>query len=303
MDARRPAPTSSIPFWAKREFRWLILFSLLTAACIGVLVFEIGPVMMNRRPVRRAVATASAKPSAPRSILFDGMLDGVKDATPLPEEDADAPYRYLLGYLRNVDQDTLAKQSRAIDYGRYFDAPDQVRGQVARVTGVLTKVDPFRPEPGGEIVYRVYLVDGWASQAYVADLVEKPSIDTPDAPAPRFTRPTVLLSENAPAEKPRVDAPAASPARPTVQVEGIFLKVATYESRGGPLQAPLLLGRTLRPVVRKEAPAGVDVGHVLTGLAGLAFAGAMGLTVLVLRNSARPRLPRAPSPRSAAGGL
>lgn len=271
MDAKRLFPNAPIPFWAKREFRWLLIFATLTIACLAVLVFEIGPLMRDRRNPRRTVAAAPAQPGPAKRILFDGMLEGVRDATPLPAEEADAPYRYLLGYLRNVDEAALARQSRKIDYGKFFDAPGDVRGQVARIDALLIRVDPFRSETGGDVVYRAYLVDGWASDGYVMDLIEKPSVDT-----------------------------SVPGARPSVQADGVFLKVATYESGRGAVQVPFLLGRSLRPLTQKIAPAGFGLSHAVMLLAGLAMAAAMGLTVLVVRRSGRVRYPGGLVPR---GGM
>jgi hypothetical protein len=208
-----------VGFTATRRFRTLVLFLALAASVVVVWVFEIGPLLSGRLPPSRAAAHLANPPAAPEPvgsrILFDGLLAGVRDGTPFDE--GEHPYLHLLGRVERSGKEALPGQGTDVDYRALLKDPDHFRGRTLRVAGLLLQSDPIRldrPVSGREWVHRTWLVDPGGDEGYVADLLERPAF------APRSL----------------------------IAVDGIFLKLGTYEGKRGPRQVPFLLAREAVPV-------------------------------------------------------
>jgi hypothetical protein len=268
---RGSATPPNVPFWATRAFRMLVLVNVLAVSTLAVYIFEIAPMLRRggaaEKPVRPPspddyVPRGPAAPGEQRPVLFEGMLDKVKDATPIKEEDE--PYNYLLRHVAKSDVEVLTKQAKRVDYGLFSRIAPELRGQTVRVMAMYVFADPirlFRQPPGGlDRVYRTYLVDVSGTEGYVIDLVDPP---------PNLERRTLVVAE------------------------AIFLKLGTYDGLNGPVQAPFLLGRTLRPVKEVLKAGSMDVGVVIVAV--LAVVASAIFTVWIIRG-ARIRTKPAPPP-------
>jgi len=199
-------------FTSTRRFRVLVISLAVVVSITAVWVFEIGPLLSGKLPVSRAEpAPVKEEPDAGAAhIPFDGLLAEVKDGTPFGE--ADRSYLHLLGRLEGSRKEALPGKGRRVAYQKLLDAPALYRGQSLRVAGLYVHSDPIRlesPVSGREWVHRTWLVDPAGNEGWVVDLLERPAFDL----------------------------------RSIVSVDGIFLKLAAYEGRKGPIQAPFLLGR------------------------------------------------------------
>jgi hypothetical protein len=221
-------------FAATRQFRLLVISLTLAVSLVVVWIFEIGPLLSGRLPPssaeRRHAGPEPVADAGAARIPFDGLLQAVKDGTPFDE--ADRSYRHLLGCIERAGPEALPGKGRRVGYRKILEAPALYRGQSLRVAGLYVHSDPIRigapvsafpPRPprggdgGREWVHRTYLVDPGGDEGYVVDLLERPAFDL----------------------------------RSLVSVDGIFLKLAAYQGRKGPLRAPFLLGREAVPL--KEA--------------------------------------------------
>jgi len=184
----------------------------LAVSLLVVWVFEIGPLLSGKLPVTRAEPTpVKDEPDAGAAhIPFDGLLTDVKDGTPFGE--VDRSYLHLLGLLERSEKEALPGKGRRVGYQKLLEAPSLYRGQSLRIAGLYVHSDPIRldtPVSGREWVYRTWVVDPAGNEGWVVDLLERPAIEL----------------------------------RSIVSVDGIFLKLAAYEGKKGPIQAPFLLGR------------------------------------------------------------
>src|SRR5204862_505738 len=120
----------------------------------------------------------------------------------------------LIRYLTSVSSDALSKTGRSISYQMYPKNPGAVRGLTAQVTAArFLKCEPIRvakPVNDVEWIYRTYLL---AENGMVVDLLERPNFDK----------------------------------MAQVSVDAVFLKMATYTGGNGPVQAPFLVGKSLKP--------------------------------------------------------
>ncbi len=201
-------------FTSTRQFRFLVIGLALAVSLVVVWIFEIGPLLSGRLPPSMAEHRHAAPAPAPEvdtaRIPFDGILEAVEDGTPFDE--ADRSYRHLLGCLERAGKETLPGKGRRVGYRKLLEAPSLYRGQSLRVAGLYVHSDPIRigaPVSGREWVHRTYLVDPGGDEGYVVDLLERPAFEL----------------------------------RSLVSVDGVFLKLAAYQGRKGPIRAPFLLGR------------------------------------------------------------
>jgi hypothetical protein len=214
-----------IPFWLTIEGRRLVLFGVLGISLLVIFIF--GNQIWYSKPANSSnenkinaleAAKFVPKENMPSNVElkpFEGMLDDVKDNTPLDDKMfKEKGYAYLVHYLSSVKQEDLKQRSRVLTYDDFLVDSDNMRGQFVAITGLIIKSGPVRlpaPLPGGlDIIYRSYIVDPSGSEGYIVDTIEKPA--------------DFALR------------------RDLVRVYGIFYKIATYEGKKGSLDAPLTLG-------------------------------------------------------------
>jgi hypothetical protein len=202
-----------------------------------------------------------------RPLKYEGVLEKVKDGSSI--DDQDEAYQYLVRSLARMDAAHLAKEAKSVDYSYFSKLPGELRGQTAKVLAMFLASNPIRVDgaPGGvNFIHRTYLMDLSGDEGYVVDLLEAPGELEP---------------------------------RTLVGLDAVFLKLGTYESKKGLVQAPLFVGKSLR-LVKERVSAGPVAG--LSG-GGIAAAGAvamlliLGLTTLMFRKSGpkRPASPQGPS--------
>lgn len=258
------------PFWAKKEFRTLLLVGVMGSAVIAVLVFDIAP-----RFTQKYVPTAKPvdpnafvpKPAAPgevRELKYEGMLAKVKDGTPIDEQDE--AYKYLVRSLARMDAESLAKEAKPVDFPYYSKLPAELRGQSVKIKALFLASNPIRVEggPGGvNFIHRTYLMDSIrGNEGFVVDLQE---------------------------------APGDLSSKTVVSMDAVFLKLGTYEGKLGPVQAPLFLGKSLR--VEKERMAADPISSVGNGtIIGVGLATMLAILWLTSRmfRKSGPTLPKKP---------
>lgn len=251
-----------VPFWATREFKFLLIVVIMGFAVVSVLVLRIGPMLTARgradlkaeRPVNpRAWVPQPLPPGVPREVKFDGALDQVKDATPIDEQDA--AYGQLLKALSQGNSEALLKDPKLVEYPVYSRMPAELRGTAVRVTALLAGTSTLRlqkAEGNVEWIHRIYLVDVSGTEGYVIDTIE---------------------------------APPALQKRDLVSADAVFLKLGTYEGRTGPVQAPFLVGRSIRHVKERVVQDPFNIGAVVISVAVLSVLTAIGLTVRMLKKT------------------
>jgi len=275
MTMRPPLPPNlATPFWATRGFKFLVVSGVMAVALLAVLVFEIGPLMMGRvKPSEKTAKHSGPRAFVPRQtaelppgemLPFEGMLQKSKDGTPLDltEGTATEPYLYLVRTLAKVDGSSLSKDFKWVDYPLFGQVPDQIRGLSVRVEGLFLTSNPIRLEKevnGIEWVYRTYLSDMSGQEGYVVDLLDRPS------------------------EKLKKRTP--------IGTDAVFLKLGTYEGNKGQVQAPFLVGKSLR--VMHES-AGTQASNAGTLVVGLAVGAVLLALYLTQRNWSRPVLKKGP---------
>ena len=258
------------PQWATREFRRLLLVGVMGCAVIGVLVFDIAPKFGQKYvPAAKEVDPNAfvPKPPAPgevREVKYEGVLEKVKDGTPI--DDQDESYKYLVRALARTDAAVLAKQAKPVDYAYYAKLPTELRGHPIKIQALFLQSNPIRVDgaPGGvNFIHRTYLIDSIrGNQGFVVDLQE---------------------------------APGDLPSKTVVALDAVFLKLGTYEGKLGPVQAPLFLGKGLRVVNERIAadPVSKLSGGVIAG-GGLAVMLVLLFLTSRMFKKAGPTLPRGP---------
>lgn len=260
-------PNFKPPVWATKEFRMLLIVGVLGCAVLAVLVFDIGPKLTSSRG-----PAGAGKPGDPNAFVppplgsggdvkFEGVLQKVKDGTPI--DDQDEAYQYLVRYLARADAAKVSQEAKTVDYRTFAKMPAEMRGYTVKVQALFLQSSPIRIDaaPGGvNFVHRTYLSVLSGNEGYVVDLLEPPGELEPRTP---------------------------------VAIEPIFLKLGTYEGRNGPVQAPLFLGKGLRLVKERMADTGLSgaTTGVILGVAG----GAMVLMVLLTTVMYRKSKPSPPS--------
>ena len=266
---KRGAPRDyGIPFWARREFRWLLGIAVLAFSLVAALAWK----MLSPPPVlpERHQDFLDEKDLASPPFV---ELRGVRDFTPANEEDP--AYVALVERIRGTEPGELSSRAKRIDYETLRRDPDRFRGRVVRVVALHIKpsgstVDalPISVEEGRvEWIYRVHLVDPSGSEGHVLHLVDRP---------PELEHRTLATAD------------------------AVFLKWIRYETapwkdsdgkEHGEREAPLLVGRTLAAAPVSGRQVKVEEGQLFFALAAISVV-LIGLTLLVFLLGRRP--PRAP---------
>jgi hypothetical protein len=241
-------------------------------AVIGVLVFQIAP-KLSERPGKVAKAAdpgafvpkpaVPGAPGTPTEMKFEGMLDKVKDGTPL--DDQDSSYQYLVRSLSRMDAAQVSRDAKTVDYQYYSKMPVEMRGQTVKILALFLTSNPIRVDaaPGGvNFIHRTYLMDLRGDEGYVVDLLE---------------------------------APADLPQRSLVAMDAVFLKLGTYEAKKGQVQAPLFVGKNLRLVKERMAadPVAGLSGWMIAGVGAFLMLLILGITSRMFRS--KPSGPKGPA--------
>jgi hypothetical protein len=270
MSTKAPLPPNfKPPFWATKEFRLLLIVGVMGCSVLGVLIFDIGP-MLTHGPTKaakkvdpNAFVPQPATAGGTREVKFEGILEKVKDGTSI--DDQDESYQYLIRYLARAEAGQISKEAKTVEYPYYSKMPVEMRGQTVKIMALFLTSNPIRVdrEPGGiKFIHRTYLTDLRGTEGYVVDLLEPPQ----------------QLEQ-----------------RSLVSMDAVFLKLGTYEGKKGPVQAPLFVGKSLRFVKERMA---ADPGNLGTGtIAGLAVFALLLLVVISARimKKSRPMGPRGPA--------
>ncbi|MBI4605365.1 MAG: hypothetical protein HY721_25660 [Planctomycetes bacterium] len=268
-----------VPFWATRQFRWLLGGAIFAGAALAVYFLEIRPqldgVRRERAGARAARGVEAFLPAEgparlPEDPELDAHLGGVKDGAPLGLEDA--AYRALVAYAGRLDPALLSASARRVGWALFTRAAPQLRGRPVSVSALFLHGEPKAlSEKAGEVdlVYRVFLADPSMSEGYVADLLEPP--------------------------------PPELEARKLVTLEGLFLRTCVYEGQKGFVEAPFLIGRSLRIAkAERYEPPPFDSRTLVAGVVILLVA-VLALTWWMQRQGlgrrpagTLPRLPAAP---------
>jgi hypothetical protein len=278
------SPHPRPPLWATTQFRWLVAVLVAASAIIAVLVFKFIPSLEPRKlelpagqaPVVtiRSLDDLAKAGKAPHGDLLAGVRDGT------PSNEADAAYLALVKRLRDIPAADLAKDAVRVDYKLFATDPGALRGRVVRVLALIiddvTATPLVLDEGTVGLVYRTHLLNG--NDGYIADVLERPS---------------------------------GIGKRDLVLLNGVFVKMATYEGRPiqgekGPriITAPLIMGRELVRVEERAAletwdehmmyVAGIIAAVLLLGVTAWAFLSARG------RGNRPPRRLLPPRPAGAA---
>jgi len=272
MSMKAPLPPGfEPPFWAKKDFRTLVIVGIMGCAVIGVLVFDIAPKFSQKYVPAAKAADPHAfvpKPAAPgevREMKYEGVLAKVKDGTPI--DDQDESYKYLVRALARMDAAGMSKEAKPVEFGYYSKLPAELRGQTVKIKALFLQSNPIRVDgaPGGvNFIHRTYLMDSIrGNEGFVVDLQE---------------------------------APGDLPSKSVVSMDAVFLKLGTYEGKLGPVQAPLFLGKSLR--VEKERMAADPIASVSGGvIAGVGLVTMLGLLFLTSRmfKKSAPKPPPGPT--------
>ena len=187
MNAPMP-PNFKPPVWATKGFRRFILAAVMVPSVLAVLIFQIGPAL-TKRPVRQEKVVTNAFVPTPRAeggvVKYEGMLDKVKDGSPI--DDQDESYQYLVRSLSRMDAALVAKDSKSVEYKYYSKMPVEMRGETVKILALFLQSNPIRVDaaPGGvKFIHRTYLVsDVSGTEGFVVDLLEPPG----DLPHRSFT--------------------------------------------------------------------------------------------------------------------
>jgi hypothetical protein len=138
----------------------------------------------------------------------------IKDKTPI--DDLDKSYNEFIEVLSTLDGSLLKKEAGTVDYAALTGKPGGFRGKPLRLKVLFLLSNPIRLDRKvGDIqfVHRTYLSNLSGSEGYVVDLLEPP--------------------------------PELSTKDP-VLVDAVFYKIGTYEGRKGAVEAPFLIGKSLK---------------------------------------------------------
>jgi hypothetical protein len=258
-------PNYKKPLMATREFRWFIIAASVGFAALAVIVVEVIPKMRAAEAVSEQMRAGAprftprpAGDAAPREQRFDGVLDKVKDASPIDQQDE--PYAYLVRHLAKADGAAIAKDAKRVDYKYFAQLPQDLRGQTVRLNAIYLKTSELRldqKQGDQEWVYRTYLISGDATEGFVVDFLERP---------------------------PRLEE-----RRSMVTMDAVFLKLGTYEGSKGPVQAPFFVGKSLRAVPGVVATSSVSFGTMVIGVAVVSglFMIFLTLRLVMSRSSSR----------------
>lgn len=242
-----------VPFWATSSFRWLVIFAVMFLCLVVVLVFDILPKMQGQK--KRETPPPPPLDARERAIRFDGVLNTVQDGTPI--DMSERAYQYLVRHIETTDPESLAKAAREVSFVHFGNQPNDLRGETIKVQALLADTYALRLDPpvgGREWVYRAIIVDLSGKEGYTIDLLDAP---------------------------PKIDR------KSLVQVEGIFVKNATYEATSGVKTVPFFLGRRMTLVAHRTATTASDMGPWVLGVGGGAAVLFVLFSIRLLRQSRR----------------
>ncbi len=257
------------PLWAIREFRWLVIVMVMGIAIVGVLVFEIGPLMETKRQKKLLALPSPDAPvgTEPKPVVFDGQLEKAEDRTPL--NDQEIGYTTLMRHLSKMSAEAMSSQARAARYETLVGAPADWRGVTLRITGLYAYSRTVRfTKPIGDLewVHQAWLTDFSAKEGYII----------------HFLEPLPAQVEN----KER---------RQVLVADAIFLKMVTYQGDKGPVVAPLFLARGARLVKDSVADETFGIGSVVVGVSVVSVLVCLFLTTRIMQRRT-VRLNAAPLP-------
>lgn len=262
------------PTWATREYRRSLLLVIMGCAVMVWLVFDVAP-KFTQKPVRATktagpdsyVPLAAAVPGDVRPVKYEGVLEKVKDGSSIDEQEES--YQYLIRALARTEPASLSKDAKSVEFSYFSKLPAELRGQSVKIIALFLQSNPIRVDgaPGGvNFIHRTYLMDLSGNEGYVVDLLEPPG---------------------------------DLESRTVVGMNAVFLKLGTYESKKGLVQAPLLIGKSLHVVKERLAsdPIAALSGGKVAAAGVVAMLVILGLTTLMFRKSAsgRPSGPRGPA--------
>ena len=146
--------------------------------------------------------------NAPPVIIkrFEGLLDGVKDKTPIEQ---DVAYNAILRYVSRLSADEISnKVKQEISYNVLMASPEKFRGEFIRCKGVLLYLNPYRlkTNSAGVDIYYEGVVGNIANKEFYRFHL----IDKPNQPLKNLDEEPYLADE--------------------VEVEGAFLKITAYQA-------------------------------------------------------------------------
>jgi hypothetical protein len=185
----------------------------------------------SRGEHRRAKSAISDKAYFPG--VEPAELDAIRDDTPSSRDEQTVSLR-LLSILKKADPDALDHASLGpVTYAQLFRQPDQYRGQVVAVSGVVRRVNPIALFPNQWQIERYYQVWLWPS-------------DNPSSPMIVYC---LQLPKGFPIGMELAEE---------VNVTGIFFKRCAYQAKDGLRTAPEILASTLawrrRPALSPTPP-------------------------------------------------
>jgi len=189
-------------------------------------------------PLPETVISPTAPVSSTPNIIikrFEGLLDNVKDNTPLEQ---DQSYTAILEYIASLSQEEISKKARSdIAYKDLMTAPEKYRGEIIRCDGLLLHLSPYRlkTNPAGiEFYYAGMMVNPATPEPY--DKFRFHVIEKPTQSLRNLEDDGTNINE--------------------IIVEGAFLKIAAYEidpsvGRGFGF-APFIIGRKIEKAPQIE---------------------------------------------------
>ena len=196
------------------------------------------------RPIEALVGAAAATGwnntrKGPKNITRLFEETAVTDGAPLPLWKDDAPecklYGYILGLAQATERSTFERAARKdVSYEHAFDRPQEVRGEVIRVEGILRKLKRVEAPEAAKAwgVDQIYI--GWVF----------------DPKNPQLNRPWYVVFTRLPTKFDFKDRPNCR-----VTFDGYFFKRLRFEVEERWFDAPLVIGRT--PALVNELPTAV----------------------------------------------
>jgi hypothetical protein len=212
----------------------------------------------------RLAVIAMLQPAYDPAELNRWLLQFNEDDAPVRNErenrDEALAFDYVVNFASRVPAEAFAAAARRDRTFAHLLGPEAARhrGEVVRVEGRLKRVRDISPTPGLQADGVAHLYEGWIFSELYRDYSY-----------------CVVFTER----PPGIDVAESLDRR--VAFEGFFFKVYRFQAGDGARRAPLLIGRTLRPLPATAGPslapavaaAPVVIGGVAVALtAGVALA-------------------------------